>query len=267
MNNLTVSIVTYHTDSNELRQCLKSLESGIVRRVYIVDNSALEGDDQVRELVSAIPNIEYIPSGNIGYGRAHNIAINRAMECGSTYHLVLNSDVRFDANVLGRLVKVMDSRQEIGQLQPRVEYPNGELQYTVRRLPAPIDVFGRRFLPKSWMRKRNSRYLYKDKDHDREFNPPYHQGSFMLLRMEALRKVGLFDERFFMYPEDIDLTRRIHKEYITLYYPFERIVHDHRAESYHSWRLLWIHCVNMVRYFNKWGWLRDKERNKWNKAD
>lgn len=265
MKPLTVSIVTYHTDPDELSLCLESLRSEAVERIYVVDNSACQGDTRVRDLVRDYGGVEYIPSENVGYGRAHNEAIRRAMEAGARYHLVLNSDVRFDAGILQRLVSVMDGRPEVGQLQPRVEYPDAELQYTVRRLPTPLDVFGRRFLPASWMRRRNDRYLLKDVDHFREFNPAYHQGSFMLLRMEALREVGLFDERFFMYPEDIDLTRRMHRRYETLYYPRERIVHDHRAGSYHSLRLLRIHVVNMIRYFNKWGWFHDPERRKWNR--
>lgn len=265
MNPLTVSIVTYHTAADELRRCLASLASDIVECIYIVDNSAGEDDIRVRDLVDGYANVEYIASANVGYGSAHNVAIRRAMQAGSRYHLVLNSDVRFDAGVLNRLIDVMDARPEVGQLQPRVEYPDGRLQYTVRRLPTPLDVFGRRFLPKSWIRSRNDRYLLKDVDHTRESNPAYHQGSFMLLRMDALRQVGLFDERFFMYPEDIDLTRRMHRSYVTLYYPHERIVHDHRAGSYHNLRLLWIHIVNMIRYFNKWGWFHDPERRKWNR--
>ena len=85
------------------------------------------------------------------------------------------------------------------------------------------------------------------------------------MRTEAVLKVGLFDERFFMYPEDIDLTRRIHREYLTLYYPSETIVHAHRQASYHNLHMLWIHATNMCRYFNKWGWLFDRERKAFNR--
>lgn len=265
MNPLTVSIVTYHTDPEELGRCLASLVSDIVECIYIIDNSAGRGDTRVRDMVGGYSKVEYVASANVGYGSAHNVAMRRAMVLGSRYHLVLNSDVRFDVGILSRLIDVMDERPEVGQLQPRIEYPDGRLQYTVRRLPTPLDVFGRRFLPKSWIRRRDDRYLLKDMDHSCEFNPAYHQGSFMMLRMDAIRDVGLFDERYFMYPEDIDLTRRMHRKYVTLYYPHERIVHDHRAGSYHDLRLLRIHIVNMIRYFNKWGWFCDPERRKWNR--
>jgi GT2 family glycosyltransferase len=102
-------------------------------------------------------------------------------------------------------------------------------------------------------------------DYDKAFQAPYIHGCFMLLRTEALKRVGLFDERFFMYPEDIDLTRRIYSHYKTMYNPAVEIVHEHEKGSYKSFRLLGIHLVNMVKYFNKWGWFFDKERSIINK--
>ena len=87
----------------------------------------------------------------------------------------------------------------------------------------------------------------------------------MLLRCDTLREVGLFDERFFMYPEDIDLTRRIHAVAKTIFYPYVKVVHNHRRASYHSLRMTLIHIANMVRYFNKWGWFFDRARRRINR--
>jgi GT2 family glycosyltransferase len=86
----------------------------------------------------------------------------------------------------------------------------------------------------------------------------------MFLRTKALTVSGLFDERFFMYPEDIDLSRRIHEHYDTLYYPHVFITHKHEAASYRNYKMLWIHIKNMVKYFNKWGWFKDKKREEIN---
>jgi len=94
---------------------------------------------------------------------------------------------------------------------------------------------------------------------------PYLSGCFMLFRTEALKEVGLFDERFFMYPEDIDLTRRIHAKYRTVFYPEVSIIHHHAQSSYLNLKMLFIHITNMVKYFNKWGWILDKERKIINK--
>lgn len=261
MSITTVSIVTYRTDRQELLACLDSLRCDEVKRIYIVDNGA---ERRIQNFVTNIPRVEYIPLRNPGYGAGHNVAIRRALAINADYHLVLNSDVRFEPEVLPRLIAVMNARRKIGQLQPRLVYPDGSRQPAVRMLPTPLDVFGRRFLPNFIFSGRNKRYTLQHLDPDVEHNIPYHQGSFMLLRTDALRCVGLFDERFFMYPEDIDLTRRIHRYYETIYYPSETVIHAHRAGSYHSKKLLAIHTWNMIRYFNKWGWWCDSERRRFN---
>lgn len=258
---LTASVVTYHTDLDELRQCIESVGQSAAERLYVVDNSR---DDGIRGLCGRYGFVSYIPSENRGYGAGHNQAIRRARDAGSRYHLVINSDIEFQPADLHRLVEYMDSNGRVGALQPRIVNPDGSLQYTVRMLPTPFDLILRRFLPEGWFRKRRERYELRHIDHDREFEAAYHQGSFMMLRMKALDEVGGFDERFFMYPEDIDLTRRIHQRYRTMYVPFVTVVHHHRAASYKSRRMLRVHIVNMIRYFNKWGWLFDAERRRIN---
>ena len=69
---------------------------------------------------------------------------------------------------------------------------------------------------------------------------------------------------FFMYLEDIDITRRMHTEFRTVFYPGATVVHDHARQSYKSMRALWVHLYNLVRYFNKWGWIFDPQRSKVN---
>jgi len=70
---------------------------------------------------------------------------------------------------------------------------------------------------------------------------------------------------YFMYAEDIDLTRRMHERYRTIFYPRVSIVHVHRAESRHSFKMLKVHIVSLVKYFNKWGWLFDRQRRRFNR--
>ncbi len=87
----------------------------------------------------------------------------------------------------------------------------------------------------------------------------------MFLKFDALKKVGLFDERFFMYPEDIDLTRRMHKKYGTVFYPYAEIFHEHTKSSFKSMHMFTIHMYNIFKYFNKWGWIFDNKRKEVNK--
>lgn len=262
-NMLTISIVTYHTETDELVSCLASLDLSVVDKVYVIDNGS---EERLREFCRNYPFIEYHGRPNLGYGTGHNFAIRESLKRGSDYHLVLNSDVRFDVSVLPQAIEYMDANPEVGLLHPAVYYPDGRIQHTVRLLPTPIDVFGRRFLPNRLFEKRNRYYTLADADRSRSMNVPNHQGSFMFLRTSVLREIGLFDERFFMYPEDMDLTRRIHERYRTMYWPGISVIHDHRAASYSDLHMLSIHIRNMIRYFNKWGWFFDRKRRFFNRS-
>lgn len=259
---ITVSIVAYKTDIAELKKCLASLSSPQVSKIFVVDNSQQQ---YLAEFCKNQDKVEYIQSENVGYGAAHNIAIRKALESGTKYHLVLNSDVYFEPSALEKLSKYLDLHDDVAQVQPNIVYPDGTQQYTCRLLPTPANLIFRRFLPKRLVKKMNYRYQLKFADRTKEMNVPYHQGSFMFFRLSAFEKVGLFDERFFMYPEDIDISRRMHKYYRTMFWPGVTVVHAHRAASYKSKKMLKIHMWNMIKYFTKWGWIFDKERSKWNK--
>lgn len=259
---VTISIVTYKTNLDELSNCLKSLNSSHVFKIFIVDNS---NEKYIADYCMQFRKVVYIGGENVGYGAGHNKALRQIINSNVDYHLVLNSDVYFDPMILDFLVNYMDLNKDVAQVQPNVVYPDGEMQYTCRLLPTPLDLIFRRFLPKKTVQKMNYRYLLQFNDHKKEMNVPYHQGSFMFFRVACFEKVGLFDERFFMYPEDIDITRRMHKYYKTMFVPSVTIVHAHRAASYKSKKMLKIHMTNMIKYFNKWGWVFDKERRIWNK--
>ena len=259
---ITVSIVTYKTDTEELKKCLNSLRTDLVSIIYVVDNSRQE---YLEKFCEEFDNVKYIPDKNVGYGAAHNIAIHKAISAGSKYHLVLNSDVYFEPIDLEKLVEYLDSNEDVAMVQPNIIYPDGRLQYACRLLPTPANLVFRRFLPEKMVGGMNYRYQLKMFDHKSELNVPYHQGSFMLFRVKCFEKEGLFDERFFMYPEDIDITRRMHKYYKTMFWPGVTVIHAHRAASYKSKNMLKIHMWNMIKYFNKWGWVFDHERKEWNK--
>lgn len=196
-----------------------------------------------------------------------------AIEMKADYHIVLNPDIRFEPGVLATLEKFMDENPDAAYVLPRVVYPNGNLQHLCKLLPAPSDLIFRRFVPsvgflKKWKERKNARYCLVDSGYDRTMNPPCLSGCFMFMRISSLQEVGrdgeFFDGRFFMYFEDFDLIRRLHKVGRTVYFPDVKIVHDHAAESYKSRKMLLTHIKSAFRYFNKWGWIFDRERREWN---
>ena len=261
---LNISIVLYRPNWKQVADLtIIMLQSKYVNRIYWIDNSSVKTQD----LPICSNKVEYIFNDkNLGYGAGHNIAIRESIYDNIPFHLVINPDILLNAQDIDTMYQFILQNSEIGCLMPKVLYPNGELQYLCKLLPTPMDVFGRRFLPKRWIRKRNEKYEMRSSGYDEMMNVPYLSGCFMLLRTQAVQKVRLFDERFFMYPEDMDLTRRIHRDYLTVFFPRVSIVHNHEHASYKTLKMLWIHVVNMCRYFNKWGWFCDKERTLFNQT-
>jgi GT2 family glycosyltransferase len=259
MCKLTASIVVYKSSPNLLNEAIQSfLKAAPEAILYIIDNSPT---DEARS-VAQDARIKYFFNGsNIGFGAAHNIALNEILS-SSSYHLVLNPDVNFEADVIARLTRFMDDNKNVGLVMPKVLYPDGRLQYLCRLLPSPATLFLRRFAsPLARVKNKiNHHYELQFSGYDRIMDVPFLSGCFMFLRVEALREVGLFDETIFLYTEDIDLTRRIHQRYRTVFYPEVVIYHHHVRESYKNWRTLVHHASSAVTYFNKWGWFLDYER-------
>ena len=260
---ITASIVIYKTNIEELNTIIKSLSPSIVNIIYIIDNSPT---NELQKRIIHSEKIEYIfGQGNIGYGAAHNIGIKKAIHLQSFFHFVINPDIYFNPEDIDKLIVYMDSDKTIGQVLPKVTYPDGRPQYLCKLIPTPVDLIFKRFLPMNWQQKRIYKFQLRFTGYNKLMNVPYLSGCFMLFRVSALKEVGLFDERFFMYPEDIDITRRMYECYKTMFYPDVTIVHAHAAESYQNKRMLYIHISNMIKYFNKWGWFFDKKRRDTNK--
>lgn len=259
----TVSLVAYGQSAGELVPLARAILAEGPSAFYLVDHSSV---DALRREVEAIsPTLRYIHEANRGFGAGHNAAIRRAMADGADFHLIVNPDISFRPGTLTRIVRHLEENPDIGLLMPKTLNPDGSLQYNCKLLPTPFDLIGRRFLPKAWMRRRMERFEMRGADYSRSFRVPYLCGCFMAFRVEVLREVGLFDERFFLYPEDIDISRRIYaSRFRSVYWPGAEVVHAHAAASYRNLRMLGIHCWNMVKYFNKWGWLMDPARRRIN---
>lgn len=267
MTQINASIVLYHNNKEQLLKAINSfLNTDLKVKLYLVDNSS---NDELKELSKIDKRIEYIfNNANFGFGKAHNIAIRKSIEENIPYHLVLNPDVYFEKGVLEELYNFMENNQDVGLVMPKVLYPDGELQYLCKLLPNPLYVFGRRFLDfgpfKNFVSKRNYKYEMRFTGYNKIMEAPYLSGCFMFLRISALKEVGLFDERFFMYFEDTDLSRRIYQKYRSIYYPFVKIYHEYGKGSYYNKKLLKYHIKSAIYYFNKWGWCFDKERKRIN---
>ena len=252
------SVVTYLTDAGELSHLLRCLSQSSIDHVLVVDHSPT---DSLKEIVLSSPSTEYLKAPNQGYGTGHNRALRRSLEEGADFHLVVNPDVFWEGDIIARAVAFMENHARCGLVMPKILYPDGRLQYLCKLLPTPADLFIRRFIPSQKFRARAAhRFELRDSGYDHVMNVPFLSGCFMLMRCDALRQVGIFDERYFMYAEDLDLCRRIGEHWDTIFFPDVEACHDYAAGSYHDRRLLRIHIASLVKYFNKWGWFFDRRR-------
>lgn len=262
--NITASIVLFKSNIDEVNNVLDILlKSNLKINILLIDNSPTAF---LKEKIMNAECVEYIFTGkNIGFGRGHNIAIEKSV-LNSEFHLVLNSDIKFDADILEDMYFYMTNNADIGLLGPKVLNLDGSLQYSAKLLPNPINLIVRRFLPlKALQDRMNYNYELRFFDFNRIIEAPYLSGCFMFISCKALEEIKGFDNRFFMYPEDIDLTRQIHLNYRTIYYPKVSVFHEHGKGSYKSIKLLYFHVSSMIKYFNKWGWIFDTKRREVNK--
>jgi GT2 family glycosyltransferase len=256
MNTLSASIVAYKNSAHMLERAITSfLDSAPDSELYLIDNSPT---DALRQVISS-PRVRYIHcKQNIGFGAAHNIALRSVMH-HSTYHLVLNPDVYFEPSVLPELLSFMDANPGVGLVMPKVLNPDGTLQRLCKLLPTPWTLFVRNFL-RPLADRENYTYELQFTDYHHALDVPFLSGCFMFLRMSVLEQTGLFDERYFLYGEDLDLSRRIHRHARTVYYPHAVIYHDQAKVK----GLLFHKIRSLTKYFNKWGWLNDEERQRIN---
>ena len=262
---ISAAVVLFNTPLDLINRVINCYAPSKERHLYLIDNS----QERLAEYqqTSWPDGVEYLFVGeNQGYGKAHNIGIQKAISEKSRYHLVLNPDVHFLPDVPDQLADYADQHPDVVCMMPKVTYPNGEIQFLCKLLPTPLDLFCRRFLGGIPLLKAvGDRYTLKSFGYDKIINPPCLSGCFMFLRTDTLRQNDLaFDERFFLYCEDFDLVRRLHRYGKTLFYPEVTIAHDHARASYKDSKMLRMHMRSAFQYFNKYGWFFDAERVRMN---
>lgn len=262
--NITASLVLYKNGIEEVKKAIFSfLDTDLNIKLFLVDNSP---EDSRRILADLDSRIEYIFTGkNLGYGKANNLIINKVL--GETeYHLVMNPDVYFEKGTLEALYAFMQANEDIGLTMPRVYHYDGSEQKLCKLLPTPRDLIIRRFIPDGDYKDKISRiYNMWDADYEDQMDVPFLSGSFMFMRASVLAEVKGFDERFFLYCEDLDLCRRIGEISRIVYFPRAKIYHGYQKASYLNTKLMLIHSLSAIKYFNKWGWFFDKKRKEINK--
>lgn len=244
VHDLGIVIVNWNT-REFLRRCLDTVVASreIERyRTLVVDNASSDGSvDMVRR---QFPQVEVIVNdGNIGYPRANNVGLRHlgyraagdVADSAPRYALLLNPDTELPPDALSQMVRFMDSRPEIGVAGPKLVLGDGSLDKACRRgFPTPLVSFYHysglaRLFPQN---SRFGRYNMTFADEDAELEVDSVVGAYMQVRRAAIESVGLLDETFFMYGEDIDWAFRIKAAgYKVWYQPAVTVHHFKRAAS------------------------------------
>lgn len=204
---IQVSIVTFN-NSNTIENCLDSVFAAAAEaEIYVTICDNASSDNTVDLVRQKFPEVNIIESErNIGFGAGHNIVLR---SCSHPLTLLLNPDAEIRKGMIERLVLALDEHPDVALAGPRVEYEEGWPQLSFGPFPDLQADFRQRRLTRNCQR-RDLRTIEKLQRMLRsEFYPDWISGSCFVARTETLKRVGGFDERFFLYLEDVDLCRRL----------------------------------------------------------
>lgn len=253
MKTLSIVIVSYNV-CRYLEQCLLSVERATTTLdadVWVVDNASSDGTGELMH--SRFPQVHFIENKeNVGFSCANNMAIRASK---SRYVLLLNPDTIVSETVLQQCVSFLDAHPEAGATGVSMLKDNGSFAWESRRgLPSPFTAFCKMSgLCTVFPRSRTfGRYYMRYLDREQVSEIEVISGAFNMLRREALDKVGLLDEDFFMYGEDIDLSYRLLQAGYKNYYQPCSILH-YKGESTQKSSFKYVHVFHdaMLIFYNK----------------
>ncbi len=251
---VSIVVVSYNSRKH-LERLLPSLydaRHGVAFETIVVDNASADGTP--RFVRDRFPDVRVVENAaNLGYSRAVNQGIEAAR---GAYVLILNPDIVAHEGSLERLVRFMEEHPDAAIAGSKLLNPDGTVQHSCRRFYSVWTLLLRRtplgrLLP--WNRE-VPRYLMLDFDHESSREVDWLIGACMMVRREALADIGLMDERFFLYFEDVDWCYRAWRSGWKVYYVADSVMtHRYARESAAASKLLLAHILSMLRYYEKWG--------------
>lgn len=252
-------IVAYHPSEDEVNRLASCLAQLSPRLGYgVVSNDHRQGEPV--EALRSGADAFIINRDNPGYGRAINQLVSLLHHQGRLPGLIgaLNTDLAWQQGTFEILIDWMLERPGVSLVVPQLVDPEGVVQFLCKPNPTVLGLFSRRFIPEflkpGWLRRYDQWYVMADRDYDSIFDVPYLSGCCMLMRSEHFLAAGGFDERFFLYLEDADITRALSAYGRTLHLPIVSVVHHWGRGNHQSFRLTLVNLHSVWLYFSKWGW-------------
>lgn len=251
--------VAYHPRPDEVERlaaCLATLPAEIGYAVVSNDHSAGEPIEALRDgAICFLTNAH-----NPGYGRAVNQAVAALARSGPLPPWIgaLNTDLCWSQGTFETLLAWLHHHPDVVLAVPKLVDGKGVVQSLCKPDPTLLGLFSRRFIPEAlkpaFLKRYDRWYVMADQDYEQIFDVPYLSGCCMLMRSQPFQAIGGFDERFFLYLEDADITRSLRAHGRTIHLPVASVVHHWGRGNHRSRRLTLVNFHSAWLYFNKWGW-------------
>ncbi len=245
-DNITVSasIVTYN-DKARVPNTIKSITQNTQKypcNLYVIDNASTDG---TADFVDSLGQATVIKNNkNLGFGAAHNKVLLQDM---GKYHFVINPDITFDTDVLSDMVDFFENHPDVVMAMPRILNPDG----TEQKLPKERPTFKRLYLGRLSNKVRD-KFVWADKPITDPCEIDFCSGCFFCIRSDVFKKLCGFDERYFMYLEDADITLMAKSKGKVMILPQTTVTHVWERESSKSLKYLLIHIISSFKFLFKW---------------
>lgn len=262
---ISISIVNYNT-KNLVKQCVKNIINSNISLDYeiiITDNNSSDNSVELfsKDILPRFSQVKLIKSEyNRGFGAGHNLSLQKS---NAKYALIINSDIVILNDAISQLYSFMEANSGCGIAGPKLIYPDLTVQPSCRAWPRFLTpLYCRTSLSSTaWGLKEIKRYDMLDYDHKEAKKVDWLVGACLMIRKTAWNKIQGFDERYFLYCEDIDICRKSWETGFEVWYvPEAKMIHYHKRLSARKkwWRALFdkstrVHLQSHLKYFRKWG--------------
>lgn len=258
MTTVTGSVVLYNNKLSEIDKIVNNFFNAIPKiysaKLILINNSPdnLLINKYIKKIETESKEIiAVVPKSNKGFGAGHNLALRYI---DSDYHLVINPDVVIkDEQDMRKMIDFMEDNLQYGLLSPLIKYPNGEIQHLLKKKSNVTDMF-LRFVGGPFFKKRKESFVCLPSGYLSTHDADNVPGSFMLFRSDIFREIKGFDEHYFLYMEDSDITMKINEVSRTVFFPHATIYHEWQRENRKNISGMLQMLRSMFIYFNKWGW-------------
>jgi len=247
---ISAAIVTYNGGEKAIKACKCVVENTkkLPLDFYVIDNASSDGTAEAAEQLCGVKVLRQ--NKNLGFGAAHNKVLNEEM---GKYHFVINPDISFSTDILSELAEFMENNPDIVMCCPKILNEDGSEQHLPKERPTAKRLFLGRLAPLGGVFKKiRTEYTWADRVTDTVSDVDFCTGCFFVIKSEVFKKLGGFDERFFMYQEDVDLTLRAKEYGRTVINPQIAVTHLWERESAKSIKYLLIHTKSAIKFLRKW---------------